>query len=121
MHEHGHSLFKTIMYQDNFIQKWMMAIKKDQRFVTNYAKTNYEEDFCETIAYYVLYDGGLSKMKYRKQFANRFELLDEIFNASPDIKNKLKNYLRIKRLAQGTAIFAGGKIYYSSNTTEDKK
>jgi hypothetical protein len=111
-HEQGHSYVSHLMYKPGFEAKWMAAIRKDNRFVTEYAKTNYEEDFCETIAYYILEDGGRSKTKWRTQFANRFTILDEIFNADPKLKEQFKRNLLLKQIGKTTLIIAGPTLYY---------
>jgi hypothetical protein len=112
-HEQGHAYFANIINKGEFASNWVKAINKDGKFVTEYAKTNFEEDFCETIAHYILYDGGVKKNSLRGNFKARFEILDEIFNANPDIKKKLEQALFIKKVAGGaTIVGAGSSVYY---------
>lgn len=112
-HEQGHAYFANIINKGEFANNWVKAVNKDGKFVTEYAKTNFEEDFCETIAHYILYDGGVKKNSLRGNFKARFEILDEIFNANPDIKKKLEQALFIKKVAGGaTVIGAGSAVYY---------
>ena len=112
-HEQGHAYFANIINKGEFANNWTKAVNKDGKFVTEYAKTNFEEDFCETIAHYILYDGGVKKNRLRSQFQARFEILDEIFNANPDIKKKLQQALFVKKVAGGATILgAGSAVYY---------
>ena len=63
-------------------QEWHDAILADNRSVSKYGDKNPEEDFAEAMAVYLLTNAGLAHPDIVRQYAHRFEILDEIVGVS---------------------------------------
>ena len=112
-HEIGHAYVKNLFSQQELFPRWKLAVIQDGDFITDYARTNLDEDFAETIAFYIQTNGGLTKERLRLKFKNRFEILDEIFINSPELSKKLKTYVKIRMGAKGAFVLGTGYgVYY---------
>ena len=61
---------------------WPEAVKKDGTSVSEYGDTSLTEDFAEAMRVYIQTDGGTKNPQALKDFANRFEILDNLMKAS---------------------------------------
>jgi hypothetical protein len=78
-HEFAHSLAQQIFggLDPGFIYKTLAA--HDRSFPSEYAKTNWSEDFAEGIALYLQTNAGTSDPEIRDWLRNRFRYFDLIF------------------------------------------
>ena len=74
----------TIEQLDRMISPkgWPEAIKKDGTSISEYGDTRLVEDFAEAMRVYIQTDGGAKDPQALRNFANRFEILDELMQAS---------------------------------------
>ena len=63
-------------------KNWPKAIKKDGTSVSDYGDKNLSEDFAEAMRVYIQTDGGTKDPQALRDFANRFEILDNLMEAS---------------------------------------
>lgn len=73
-HEVGHALEETL--GDKFLKDWKTAIKADEGYITDYAKTDIHEDFAETIKHYWSTD-RLDRRTVEMFFPERFKVLQK--------------------------------------------
>jgi hypothetical protein len=76
-HEMGHLVANKYYGSAVPPKSWEAAIAGDKaKFSSSYAQSNSAEDFAETVAMYMKYDGDASKVP---GFAERFKILDDLF------------------------------------------
>jgi len=118
-HELGHQLGARIFGSTMPEQQWIRAIIEDRgAFVRSYSAAAPSEDFADSVRTYLETDGGRLDPKVRKEFPNRFKLLDRIF-AVPTVQAELSaatqetaaRYRMIVLVGMGVAAAAGGGYY----------
>ncbi|MCZ0932396.1 MAG: hypothetical protein OXJ52_04495 [Oligoflexia bacterium] len=70
------------IHREKTPRNWPTAIKKDGISVSKYGDTNLSEDFAEAMKVYIQTDGGTKDPQALKDFAHRFEILDQLMKQS---------------------------------------
>jgi hypothetical protein len=84
LHEFGHLMALKFFGKVLPDQVWLDAAKKDHAFVTPYARRKKADDFAETLVAYLVGDAGQISFRTRQNFKNRFEILDQKFELTPE-------------------------------------
>ena len=91
---------------------WPDAIKKDGTSVSDYGDTKLSEDFAEAMRVYIQTDGGTKNPQALKDFANRFEILDNLMQASMAERKSLFDKFKKAMAKKGVAfvVTSGGNL-----------
>lgn len=121
-HEMGHAYWRHFYRQHELEDRWFSAIATDNNYISSYAKTNLEEDFCETIAFYILDDGGKHYPALRSRLKERYLILDDIFGQHPTLQKEMKKYLALRRTISGSLFIlnAGIAVYLYEGLTDEE-
>ena len=110
-HELGHTT--AVHKYGNFTpdNKYVDAAKKDNRSVSPYGDSGYNEDFAEAMRVYIETDGGIKNPTLLRRYANRFEVLDEIMQLDTNARRQILDEFRVRMARQEvfwTTTAAGG-------------
>jgi hypothetical protein len=133
-HELGHLIAKK--HYNSYVpdKNWERAMRADRTFTTGYSQTGHEEDFAETVAKYILSDGGKKAIpgehpNLREKYGERFKILDELFKANPKEAQLIKaqvgetvHFAKMGAAGAGAAVIVSGTgILVINELTKDDK
>ena len=100
-HELGHVLHLKRFATMTPGKSWLGAIKKDGTSVSEYGDTKLQEDFAEAMRVYIQTDGGTKDPQALKDFANRFEILDNLMQKSIQERHPYLMHSKNRRKRKG--------------------